>query len=177
MSNLLTHDPNALRLLMTEDLYILPQQEKAAEIIPERQEADPIQKPAEMVKSKEFSYIGENNKYFLILFDDHTRKEISSQDKETLLKIMSAKGLELRDLAILNIAQYPGLQFSELKDFFSCSRAALFGIDPKRIELPAIGANRVEKHMDVRVLPTFSLEEMNTDIAKKREFWNVMKGF
>lgn len=177
MSNLLTRDPNALRLLMTEDLYILPEQEKAAEIIPEKPEAEPIQKAAETVKTNGFSYIGENNKYFLILFDDNTRKEISSQHKETLLKIMSAKGLELRDLAILNIAQYPGLRFGELKDFFSCSRVALFGIDPKRIELPAIGANQIEKYMDVRVLATFSIEEMNSDTAKKREFWNVMKDF
>lgn len=162
---------------MTEDLYILPEPAKEVRMPDEKPAALIIQKEAEQVKAKEFSYTGENNKYFLVLFEDPARKEISSQHKETLLKIMSAKGLELRDLAILNIAQYPGLNFSELKEFFSCSKIALFGIDPQRISLPLMGANQAGKYLDVKVLPTFSIEEMNSDMVKKREFWNVMKGF
>ena len=175
MSNLITHETSALRLLMTDDLYILPECEKPEVLSKGQPLEELIQNPAELNQSKEFSYLGENNKYFLIVFDDHVRKEISTVHKEMLLKIMSAKGLELRDLAILNLAQYPGVRFGELKEFFCCSKIALFGIDPKRIELAAIAANQVEKYMDVKILTTFSLDEMNSDTTKKREFWNVMK--
>ncbi|MFA6946396.1 MAG: hypothetical protein WC220_10900 [Pedobacter sp.] len=185
MSNLVSRDSNALRLLMTEDLYILPEKgiliqsgaEKAAEVLVQQTGDLPVQKPAEAEKSKEFFYLGENNKYFLILFDDPKHQEISSLHKETLLKIMSAKGLELRDLAILNLHQYPGVSFSELKEFFSFNKIALFGIDPQRIALAPVSSNQVEKQQGARLLCTFSIDEMISDTAKKREFWNVMKDF
>ena len=122
MSNLLTQNKNALQILMTEDLYILSEHEQ---LIPAKAEQSPEtgnlklndeqtlpvaetpvqqtevilpQKAVEAQKIREFSYLGENNKYFLILFNEPDHKEISSIQKETLLKIMSAKGLLLRDL-------------------------------------------------------------------------------
>ena len=163
---------------MTEDIYILPEKligatslqipENAEEILPEIQEE---------TQSIGFSYIGENNRYFLILVDDKTHTELNSAHKEMLLKIMAAKELDIRDLAILNLAKYPEAKFSQLKDFFSCNKIVLFGIDPQRISLPAMAANKVVKHKDVMALASFSLEEMSSSTDKKREFWSVMKNF
>ncbi len=177
MPTLLTDDPNALRLLMTEDIYKLKESEIPVSPIVQvpAEEIKPAPKP--LSQSPDFSYQGENNRYFLILFENNSRKELSNEHKEMLLKIMSAKKLELRDLAIVNLALYPDASFSQLKDFFSCSRVTLFGINPARIGLPSIPANMPEKHMDVKILPTFSLDEMSNSTDKKREFWNVMKTF
>ena len=192
MSTLHTNEFNALRLLMTEDIYILDQKnsittekpiesEKAVQaertMLPEIPAAVPVPKPAEIKKAKEFTYLGENNKYFLILIDDTKNREISSLHKETLLKIMSAKGLELRDLAILNVDQYPEMNISELKEFFSCSKLVLFGINPQRIALPGISSNKVENHANVKLFSTFSIDEMISDVTKKKEFWAIMKEF
>lgn len=201
MSNLLTKNSNALRLLMTEDLYILseivqltptkaPQPpvitnqlpaDVPAQVIPET----PIQgskeilaeKPTEAQKNKEFNYLGENNKYFLILIDEPKQKDISSIHKETLLKIMSAKGMELRDLAVLNLNQYPGASFTDLKDFFSFNKIVLFGIDPQRIALSAQSSNQIVKQDTAKILCTYGIDEMIKDNNKKREFWSVMKNF
>ena len=198
MSNLLTQNSNALRLLMTEDLYILPENEQlipakaeqASEIssqkvndiqvpeipAPQAEEVLP-QKPAEPEKIREFDYLGENNKYFLILFNEPNQKDISITQKETLLKIMSAKGMELRDLAVLNINQYPGVHYNDLKEFFSFNKIVLFGIDPRQISLPSQSSNQVVKLENAKILCTYSIDEMIKDTAKKREFWNVMKDF
>ena len=124
-----------------------------------------------------FNYLGDNNRYFLIIVDDKTHTDLNPSHKEMLMKIMGAKKLELRDLAVLNLAKYPDSNFNQLKDFFSCTRIALFGIDPRTIGLPAMGANKPEKHLDVNVLATFGLGEMNSSTDKKKEFWNVMKDF
>ena len=177
MPKLLTDDPNALRFLMTEDIYnvnevINPGPGTMDTTIEESKEQIPAEKPG-----LEFAYLGENNRYFLVLVEDNSRKELSNEHKEMLLKIMSAKNLELRDLAIVNLALYPKATFSELKEFFSCNRIVLFGINPQKIGLPAIASNKAEKYMDVKVLPGFSLEEMSSNTDKKREFWSVMKGF
>jgi hypothetical protein len=182
---------------MTEDIYILDQQPVSAEneikiekptaaetifiaektVMHEMPVAIPVPDSAAIKKPKEFSYLGENNKYFLILIDDAKNKEINSLHKETLLKIMSAKGLELRDLAILNLDQFPGTSIAELKEFFSCSKMVLFGINPQRIELPNISSNKVENHANVTLFSTFSIDEMINDVTKKKDFWAVMKEF
>ena len=197
MSTLHTNESNALRLFMTEDIYILDQQPVSSEneikiekptaaekvfitektAIPEMQVAIPVPDSAVIKKPKEFSYLGENNKYFLILIDDAKNKEINSLQKETLLKIMSAKGLELRDLAILNLDQFPGTNITELKEFFSCNKMVLFGINPQRIELPPISSNKVENHANVMLFSTFSIDEMINDVTKKKDFWAIMKEF
>jgi hypothetical protein len=197
MSTLHTNEFNAIKLLMTEDIYILNQKsvpaetsintlvkkeaekvlEEVSNVLPEIPVALPVPNPIEIKKLREFTYLGENNKYFLILIDDSKNKEINSLHKETLLKIMSAKGLELRDLAILNLNQFPDTNINELKEFFSCSKLVLFGINPQRIAIPPISSNKVENHVNVKLFSTFSIDEMISDVTKKKEFWAIMKEF
>ena len=201
MSTLHSKEFNTLSLLLTEDIYIIdkkavPQADKPLESekiqVPEKTEQAekplstpspsivPIQKSAEIVepkKAQEFNYIGENNKYFLILIDDASAKEISATHKEMLLKIMAAKGLELRDLAVLNLHLFPDTKIQELKEFFSCNKLVLFGINPQRIALPSISSNQVENHYSIKLFSTYSMDEMINDVNKKKEFWAVMKDF
>jgi hypothetical protein len=199
MSNLLSQNSNAIRLLMTEDLYILHEKEQVQIIksaphpeineqvastsaqpvveVPVQESKELTEKPVPAKTRREFNYLGENNKYFLILFNDPNQKDISSIQKETLLKIMSAKGLELRDIAVLNLYQYPGVGFDDLKEFFSFNKIVLFGIDPQQIALSSQSANQIIKVESAKVLSTYSIDEMIKDTIKKREFWNVMKDF
>ncbi len=184
MEKLITHNTDALRFLMNEDLYMVQEvvQMDKQPVLEAEPTVKPEQAPALIETSPEetaanFNYLGENNRYFLILVNDQTHRELNPAHKEMLMKIMAAKKLELRDLAILNLAQYPGTNFAQLKDFFSCNRIILFGINPGDIDLPPMGANQAEKHQDVKVLATFGLEEMSVSTDKKREFWNVMKDF
>ncbi len=187
MPGLTTNDPTALQLLMTDDIYLInekPQQviEAAAiksEDLSAKKEVAEAEK--DTVKNsppaKVFTYLGENNNYFLILIQDKPQKELNAAHLELLLKIMHAKNLDLRDLAILNLNNYPNASFSDLKAFFGCNRLALFGISPTQIALPSITANQPERQDEVAILATYSLEEMINDAGKKKQFWNVMKSF
>ncbi|MFZ4100587.1 MAG: hypothetical protein ACOYKR_01435 [Sphingobacterium thalpophilum] len=182
MSNLLSQNSNALRLLMTEDLYIIYEKEQVQIInsVPHPEiikQVDSISAQATSEKTREFNYLGENNKYFLILFNEPNQKDISSIQKETLLKIMSAKGLELRDFAVLNLYQYPGVRFDDLKEFFNFNKIVLFGVDPQQIALSSQSANQIIKIDDANMLSTYSIDEMINDTTKKREFWKIMKDF
>lgn len=185
MEKLITYNANALRFLMNEDLYDLGDVIQPDKLDIAREESSIKHEVPDLVTETSieelpitsFNYLGENNRYFLILVDDNTHRELNTPHKEMLMKIMTAKKLELRDLAILNVAQYPVLKFEQLKDFFSCNKITLFGIEPQRIGLPAMGANRPAKHLEVKVLATFGLEEMISNTDNKREFWNIMKDF
>jgi hypothetical protein len=90
---------------------------------------------------------------------------------------MAAKGLELRDLAVLNLHLFPDTKIQELKEFFSCNKLVLFGINPQRIALPSISSNKVESHQSIKLFSTYSMDEMINDVNKKKEFWAIMKDF
>lgn len=188
MSNLLSHNQAALKMLFTEDIYFIRESVSMPvaqpEVIAEVKMATPLkpveESPKPEVKTSaqtDFEYLGENNKYFLVLIDDKIHTRINPVHQEMLLKVMSAKKLELRDLAILNISRYPDLKFNALKTFFSCSRMLMFGVSPADIGIPPVKANTIGSAGTVKVLATYSLEEMRNDADKKREFWNVMKNF
>ena len=169
-------------MLFTEDIYMIPEQEVMMPVhipapVEEVKAEIKVESELSAAPKKDFEYLGDNNKYFLVLIDDKIHTRINPAHQEMLLKVMAAKKLELRDLAILNISRYPDAKFNELKSFFSCSKVLLFGVSPQEVGLPSINLNKAGTAGSVKVLATHSLEEMRNSPDKKREFWNVMKNF
>lgn len=158
----------ALQFLFTEDLYLISDKSEKTTYKPHT---------GNTKKCLYFDYQGENNAYFLIVVEEKDQAQIAPNKLEMLLKIMQAKGLALTDLAIINYANYPGVSFSELKSFFACNRLTLFGIDPETIQLPPLPLNKMENINDTKVMVTYSLAEMESNLDKKRDFWSVMKKF
>ncbi len=177
MEKLNTQNSGALRYLMTEDLYLLNDKSPIAKAMPVPDSVPTIDIPKETPSSSGYNYLGENNRYFLILIQDENSPGMDGGHQEMLLKIMKAKGMEMRDLAILNLAKYPDASFIRLKEFFSCNKLLMFGINPTRIGLPPFGSNKSLVHENVKVLASFGLDEMSKSVDKKKEFWAVMKDF
>jgi DNA polymerase III psi subunit len=162
---LTTIDPLALRLLMTEDLYSLKQLNIESIAI---NDPDPITTPV-------FNYLGENNKFMLILVNEDVFEHIDPKNLDTLNSILLAKKMELRDVAIVNLKNHSNYNFDLLKQFFSSSSMVLFGINPANLILNEISANHIALVNGVRILATFNFDEMRDDESKKRMFWNEMK--
>ena len=192
MSNLLSQDQSALKMLFTEDIYLVQEalKEAAAPVaagevatiatvqppitVDPRPDTSPLEK---LPSSASFEYVGDNNKYFLVLHDDKIHTRINPVHQDMLLKVMAAKQFDLRDLAILNISRYPGVRFDDLKKFFSCTRILMFGINTSDIGLNVSKLNKAQMIHNVKTLSTYSLEDMRNSADKKREFWNEMKAF
>jgi len=193
MSELLVTDAAAFPYLFSEELYLIKGEERVVErtLIAAAPQTEDMQQvkaeeqslstdaPAIPAAAEEliFDYLGENNRYFLILVDEKQQQYMNAQDLESLLKIMQAKNLELRDLAILNLAKHPGLDLPALKKFFSCTRLTLFGVAPSSIGITELSSNTPTSIDGIKVLATYSFAEMNADMNKKKEFWSVMKPF
>lgn len=167
--DLLTNNPGALRMLMTEELFLVKE-----EPVIYKPDIEPTQLAQADIQA-DFIYLGDNNKYFLIVVNDEKHIHLNKEYLDMLLKIIQAKGLELRDVAILNLNQYPGTLFKDLKDFFVPAKVVLFGIDPKITGLPAMSSNEIQHADQVKILATYHFEEMKSDVNKKREFWHVFK--
>lgn len=199
MSVLRTSDPIALRLLFSDELYLVDniheqnnsaaqilRTSEAAEIVeipdahkaPEMPVVPEVVKVPEVPKSTElpvFNYLGENNKYFLLLVNQPGNAILNAKDLESLTSILTAKKFEVRDVAIMNLNKYPGITFEMLKAYFVNTRLVLFGVTPESLQLPAMPANKITTYQGVKILPTFSFEEMTADPSLKRIFWNEMK--
>jgi hypothetical protein len=127
--------------------------------------------------SLHYDYLGENNKYILILIDQPLKSEIiSSKDLLLLEKTLAALKLELRDVAIVNLQQCEELHFKSLKDFFSCNKVIGFGIELAKIGIEKeVPINTVFRIEECPFLLASSLEELSGNQAQKVVWWSAMK--
>jgi hypothetical protein len=167
MSDLKTTNPIALSILMTDDLYLVDDQREKTSLVIEDESSGLLH----------FNYLGENNKFILILVNDLTQDIINPENLKTLTTILAAKQLELRDVAIVNLDKYQAANFNILKSFFACRKMILFGVNPLQTGMVDIDSNKTTLFKETKILATFSFEEMRNDTTKKRLFWNVMKQF
>ena len=176
MSELKSTNPLALRYLITEDLYLLDDIPVTEHLKTEA--AQPVENaPETPVKEfNGFDYLGENNKYFLLVVNEPSHKTMLPKELEALQSILSAKKMELKDVALLNLNNYPGATFVQMKSFFVCSKIVLFGISPQQIQLHSIPLNTPTDIQGTKILSTFSFSEMMDNLDKKKAFWAEMKG-
>ncbi len=185
MNELKSSNPLALQYLLTEDLYLVDEvagQAPAADQPPVKVEEAPLketlpepakEQPAEY---SSFDYLGENNKYVLLLTSDAAQKIMAPKELEALQSILGAKKMEMKDVALVNLHRYPGATFAGLKSFFVCSKVVLFGINPQQIQLPPMASNKITDFQGTKILATFSFAEMMDTLDKKKAFWTEMKG-
>jgi hypothetical protein len=126
---------------------------------------------------KDFKYLGENNKYILIIVKEPAVDFLKRDDLTFLLKILAAKKLELNDVAIINTEKNDALNFEDLKDFFACNKIITFGIDPKSLQITSAVANKKSVFKNISILGTWDLTRLQQDVNKKTIFWNEFKTF
>ncbi len=200
MNQLQTNNLIALSLLLDEDIYVLNDlpKNKPEQITDEKAGAaleSPKPTPTPPVITKEptvipkieqlakpipakndgFDYLGENNKYILIIVNNENEKFLNKVDLAFLTKIMGAKKWFLEDVAIVNMAKYANLDFDELKAFFACSKIVTFGFNPAVLNIVGAVANKKTTYKNVAVLGTWDLAKIQSDVPKKTIFWNQLK--
>jgi hypothetical protein len=197
MNQLQTDNLIALSLLLDEEIYVFNDSPKnnvtpisgenrnemlaepakptaAPSIAVPKVEPEIIPQPT---KNDGFDYLGENNKYILIVVNNADEKFLSKADLAFLVKIMGAKKWTLEDVAIVNMAKYTDLNFEDLKAFFACSKIVTFGFNPAVLNIVGAVANQKSVYKNVAILGTWDLTKLQNDVAKKTVFWNQLKEF
>lgn len=187
MDNLQTHNLIALSLLINEDIYVLnnpsatvlnkqttlPDAENT-QTIPLKTQPITIPTLTQNIKPN-YNYIGDNNKSILILVNETDFDILNNADMLALNKLLAARKLQQKDVAILNIQKNNHLSFKLLKDFFGFNKLVLFGINPKVLEITGIIANQICNFEDIPILGTWHLKQMQLDEKKKLTFWTEFK--
>jgi hypothetical protein len=102
---------------------------------------------------------------------------LNNADMLALNKLLAARKLEQKDVAILNTQKNTHLNFTQLKDFFGFNKLLLFGINPKDLGITGIVANQICNYESVPILGTWHLKQMQLDEKKKLVFWAQFKTF
>jgi hypothetical protein len=181
MNPLQSNDFVALSLLINEDIYSVREDEDVPKVV-ETSSEKPIEpdKEVESVKEevqKSFNYLGENNKYILIIVKEASANFLQPKDLSFLLKILAAKKLELNDVAILNLEKTTNPNFDSLKEFFACNKMITFGINPQILGISGVVANKKSTFKETPVLGTWDLQKLQADKIKKATFWEELKNF
>ena len=93
------------------------------------------------------------------------------------MKILAAKKLELKDVAIINTEKHSSLNFNDLKAFFAFSKVITFGINPQILQIEGAVANKKSIFKETQILGTWSLAILQQDEKKKAIFWDMLKSF
>src|SRR6478735_524235 len=137
----------------------------------------PAEKPV-VAESAPFKFKGENKKEVLILTEDKNQEYISDTDAILLGKILTAVGLTMSDVALVNIASYQNLDWMKLRTevkyrymiAFTPSAALLH----KNLQIPLYTTKRTNT-LDFLISDTLASLEQSID--QKKKLWGNLKGF
>jgi len=191
MNKLISQNPIAASLLINEDIYqiktpnlafadivVTPIVPALAEEITPNIPPKPILKPvAQLPTSDKPSYIytGDNHKSILIIINEPDAETLKKEDLLALNKLLAARKLEIKDVALLNIQKNDNLNYTQLKDFFGFNKLLLFGINPKELGIIGMVANQIFIFEGIPILGTWHLKQMQLDEKKKLIFWTEFK--
>lgn len=192
MPQQLTDNAAALRLFLTEDIYLI-KGELSQTIVSAVAEAEPIksvenkveipstepvskafQEPIEPIsKDWNFKFVGKNQKKILILVNDAANDVSTEEGREVLRKLVKAIELTGNDFALVNYAQYSGASFSDFKKFFKCEVLLSFGVDCASLKIPQSDIHKLVQHRNTRIVVTHRLDIL--DGPNKKMLWSSLQ--
>ena len=157
--------PAAFRFIINEDIYLLPHDKE--------QQSKKVVKVAETTLFS-FNYQGKNIKNFLILTHYDDQEFINSAHFTALESILSRKGYQPEDVAILNIARN-NADLEAIVMHFAPERLLVLGAKAVPNGMTEPQFNTIITTTPYRILYSFSFDDMMDNKANKLAFWEQMK--
>ena len=190
-----------MRLFFTDDIYLVNDNAQTAFIEPVNEITAPneinpvilptrdtkvyenkivssstIQEPNEIVKNQiDFKYLGQNQKNILILVNDSSN-EVSSESGRTLLRnLVNAIGINVKDFALVNYANYNLATYADFNEIFGCKIVLSFGVNAIQLNLPEQPLNQLVQIQDTKFVFTVNLHDLDSDQASKKILWTNLQ--
>ncbi|MFD0751922.1 hypothetical protein ACFQZS_17345 [Mucilaginibacter calamicampi] len=158
-------DPAAFRFIINEDIYLLPHDKEV--------ESKKVVKEAESVPFS-FNYEGKNRKKFLILTHYPDHEAIYAVHFTALEAILSRKGYQTDDVAILNMARNDA-DINTLTNHFSPEKLLILGHKAIPVGMEEPQFNHSQAIGGRNTLLSFCFDDMMENTDNKRAFWEQMK--
>ena len=121
-------------------------------------------------------YLGNNKKNILILVDSPEAVYLPDEELNFLMGILTACGLSMSDIALINYSKNNGLHYTDLTKLLNGEKILLFGLDPEKLGMPLQFPKYQIQNFNSQVyLASVTLKELQIDKEEKLKLWNCLK--
>lgn len=168
----------ALHFILQDDIFLLNQDREAYSYAALPLEHPELQRePVAVAETKQlvFNYLGGNKKKFLITVYYPGIDFMADAYLTALQNTLKRLGFEMDDVAILNLANYAGVDEEAITGFFSPKKLLIMGKNALPSGFAAIKLNVQQIINGYAMLFTYSFDEMMDSNEYKKAFWEQMK--
>jgi len=124
----------------------------------------------------EINFLGSNKKNVTIIVEDASTIYLPEEQLNFLIGILSACNFSMAEVALVNFAKNPLLNYTTIEKELNATIILLFGITPLQLELPLqFPKYQVQKFNNQQYLAAASLEVLQGDKSEKTKLWNCLK--
>lgn len=128
------------------------------------------------LKPQTLNFLGKNQKQILIIVKDNEAIHLNDTDTTLLTGILNACKLNFNDVALLNIVQHEGINFTELQTKFNPKVMITFGVNLKSIAIEEDIEFYVTNILKTTTfLNAASLSQIGKNVEEKKQLWNCLK--
>ena len=137
---------------------------------------DPHKSVLSDITASEINFLGNNQKKIIILVNSEAAIYLPDDELNFLLGILTACKLSMADIALVNLAKNPDINYSFLTDQFKADKVFLFGLNAGAIALPLEFPHyQVQQFNNQVYLSSVSLNEMQVNKEEKMKLWVCLK--
>ena len=160
-----------LPYFITEDIYVVS--EDVTEIIAPTEEVTVVAESTPEYIAPSIKYKGENKKGILILVENKEAEYLNSEDEIFLSKILQAVGIQLDDIALVNLkAEH------KLEQILKIEHTTAIAFTAKYAQLNSEIAKdlyQIHTHENVKILLADPLHEISQEKEKKMKLWKQLQ--
>lgn len=143
---------------------------------PAQQQKEIPSHPSAPTQSGTFRWMGLHQGAILLLVKEPHVPFLSDESMAYLTKILHACQLTMNQVALVNLAQYPGTTYLQLQEKFPSQKIIGFGITPGDLELPIEFPDyQLQKLSGCTYLMATSLPMLESTETEKRKLWVALK--
>lgn len=161
-------DTQALRFILQDELYLLDEDKSLYS-------SAPITQSEIQTQQTVFNYLGSNKKNFLVLVRYSEHEFMKDEHLAALESVLGRLGYNRDDVAILNLAKCDIATHEEIVAYFTPGIMIILGQGAIPAGAGDLKFNTIEPKNSIKVLYTFSFDEMMADVTHKKAFWEQMK--
>lgn len=141
-------------------------------------ELDASELHEERRSASSFTILGNNRKRIIILVADDETLYLPDEQLNFLLGILSACGLTMEDVAIVNTKKNRNLTYKAIELELKGASILLFGVSAAQINLPIEFPHyQVQSFNNQTYLAAPVLQEIQDSKVEKTKLWNCLKQF
>lgn len=122
------------------------------------------------------SFLGSNQKKIILLVNAARAIYLPDEELNFLLGILTACKLSMADVALVNIAKTPELDYVVITEQLKAEKIILFGLQAAALQLPLQFPHyQIQQYNNQVYLSAASLADLQKDKEEKMKLWNCLK--